>query len=874
MKRVGWLFIVICGLTQAQLQNGVPQVATPPIGDPRLESVGAATNLADFTVYYNGNPMNMRFPARVNGQVESDGDRHADMWILFNSATGQPVNQPAVIEAVPNGVASGISALVPRQFSANWAVHAVTVSPSYDPNNLSTRIDSGAKVASSTLVVNDYRTNIFLYAPVVASGSTNPAGSSAPMQVFFNAQTVTIVPFDVGDGPFNPQIMFKFVDPTGAVQGAPQLVAAAAPGATFFSPIWEIWSVNVPTGTNVSQFKSVAQVASSGFPIKSSGIRISGPVTAVNGASVPIEGVMTYLTDSGGLFNTQKFPFDVAATPFRPARSFFISTIMAGGTTPPPPPNTTNFPLVTPTAQGNVIPLLLTNPFQVKTSGPNSTGPFVRIDQQDLDNSFLNNNPPLLPSAIEANFTSLIKAGLLTSDWAPTGTHSYQDRLSLVGRALFELVWDPEEGADQKSVTNCLSCHSQPNAGGAARALFSQSTLHPASMWGGGAEELMVTQLKAAGVPGLTNPHGSLGSFPTIRGAISGASDDHFGIQTSEKVANLLGNPGGYDAVDDPDHDGVANEQSVGETTAETVFLMSLAVPNPASPAMMNTLGVTQQSVQNGETLFRNSVDNGGVYCNSCHRVFYAFPGGTTFQVKNPQTNSALSIQVPFHTADAQDVSDGLAQTVGQPGLRLFGDVKLHKLGALDKSSGTDTIKTAEVWDAGSVYPFLRDGSAGSNLLAAILAHEGTYPSSINVTLGPQTNSSGTSTQKVTVKNLSTKTITGTANAPIRVVLTGAMTTGIQATLGATAGPDGTFRQGAYWKITSSIFPGASATVTLSFSNPAAATLQYGLAIQDNPGFSEAVASIQAFKLLTIAQQTDITNFLRAQLINDQIAEH
>ena len=139
------------------------------------------------------------------------------------------------------------------------------------------------------------------------------------------------------------------------------------------------------------------------------------------------------------------------------------------------------------------------------------------------------------------------------------------------GRALFELVWDPEEGADQKSVTNCLSCHSQPNSGGAARVLFSQSTLHPASMWGGGAEELMVTQLKAAGVPGLTNPHGSLGSFPTIRGAISGASDDHFGIQTSEKVANLLGNPGGYDAVDDPDHDGVANEQSVGETTAETV---------------------------------------------------------------------------------------------------------------------------------------------------------------------------------------------------------------------------------------------------------------------------------------------------------------
>ena len=46
-------------------------------------------------------------------------------------------------------------------------------------------------------------------------------------------------------------------------------------------------------------------------------------------------------------------------------------------------------------------------------------------------------------------------------------------------------------------------------------------------------------------------------------------------------------------------------------------------------------------------------------------------------------------------------------------------------MGPLMNSSGTDNIKTAELWDVGSTFPYLRNGSKGSDLRGAILAHGG-----------------------------------------------------------------------------------------------------------------------------------------------------
>ncbi len=48
---------------------------------------------------------------------------------------------------------------------------------------------------------------------------------------------------------------------------------------------------------------------------------------------------------------------------------------------------------------------------------------------------------------------------------------SYQQRLGVVGRGLFELVWSAEQGLrSQKNTTSCFACHSQPASGGAGRA--------------------------------------------------------------------------------------------------------------------------------------------------------------------------------------------------------------------------------------------------------------------------------------------------------------------------------------------------------------------------------------------------------------------
>jgi hypothetical protein len=209
-------------------------------------------------------------------------------------------------------------------------------------------------------------------------------------------------------------------------------------------------------------------------------------------------------------------------------------------------------------------------------------------------------------------------------------------------------------------------------------------------------------------------------------------------------------------------------------------------------------------------------------------------------------------------------------------GLRLYGDIKLHKLGSKDKIAGTDVSKTTELWGVGSIFPYLRDGSAGSSLDAALNAHEGVYLSNVSVTRGPQINTTSNgkpvSNQRITITNLSSVPIAATAGAPIRVVLTGTMTAGITALNSGTA-PDGGLRQGAFWLIKQSIPANGNAQVVAQFSNPTVAPLQYDLAIQDDAGYSESVASVQAYNALGPSDQEDVDNFMRAQLVADRIAE-
>src|SRR6266566_3031815 len=167
--------VSLIGIAQAQV-DALPNL-TPHVGDPRLEPIPAVPlRLKNIAVLgsrqgvIDSNVLFMRFPPRVNGQNMSDGDKHADMYVLYNAATGQKINQPPVIEAVPFPLTT--NELVARKFTAVWELHALLVDPSYDPNNLETRIDSAFKVATSPYSIADVQTNIFLNCPIVPDGTT------------------------------------------------------------------------------------------------------------------------------------------------------------------------------------------------------------------------------------------------------------------------------------------------------------------------------------------------------------------------------------------------------------------------------------------------------------------------------------------------------------------------------------------------------------------------------------------------------------------------------------------------------------------------------------------------------------------------------
>ena len=105
-----------------------PEVVMPFPGDPRLEPLpGGPVNLSTFAAIANGLDIRIATPPRVNGQTQSDGDQHADLFVLFDAVTGDPILQPPVLEAVPIGAAPGVTDLTARLASSVWQVHAVTV---------------------------------------------------------------------------------------------------------------------------------------------------------------------------------------------------------------------------------------------------------------------------------------------------------------------------------------------------------------------------------------------------------------------------------------------------------------------------------------------------------------------------------------------------------------------------------------------------------------------------------------------------------------------------------------------------------------------------------------------------------------------------
>src|SRR5438876_2566196 len=192
----------------------LPDVGRPFAGDPRLEPIpDGPVHLVNFDVFADGKVVTMRFPPRVNGQSQSNGDGHADLYVLFDATTGLRIAQPPILEAVPkNAAGPGVEVddLTARLFSPIWEMHVVTVDSSYDPTDPATRLDSEAKLLSSPLMRANVQTNIFLNCPVVPVGSTIVPGSAPVEEALWECHRVNIVPYDIEFGPFNPQILLKF----------------------------------------------------------------------------------------------------------------------------------------------------------------------------------------------------------------------------------------------------------------------------------------------------------------------------------------------------------------------------------------------------------------------------------------------------------------------------------------------------------------------------------------------------------------------------------------------------------------------------------------------------------------------------------------
>ncbi len=934
MRLPTYLTWALCGTSLLAQANppALPQVA-PYAGDPRLEPIPSTPlHLGSVTAFGEGRELKLRFPPRVNGQQRSNGDGHADLYLFVDGYTGLPIpGQLPVIEAVPMGAAPDVTELVARNYSAIWEVGIVKVGPGYDPSDLDIRMDSFLKLLNNPFVEAIYETNIHVNCPVVPAGSTTDPGSPAVEIVWYNGTEISLVPYDIEDGISHPQALFKFENAAGQTlpsESNPHLVLSRIPGMPFYSSIWEVWTVVVPDGLPFDSLKSIGDIEAANLPVRSARVRLNCPVIAVESApnsgqfrQIPFEDFHALVRSNyaGGIgkFDPNTLLIDVPEgksvqftrnvqgepigrtlvdSPFHKQRGFRITAVDLGGAAlvePVPVGLATRFPPVAGIA-GNIAPIIQRHPFATtnpaqwqQVSGPDDTGERIRFTQQELDDAYLNNNPPLLPAAIEANIATFIQNGLMAPEWTP-GFKPYAERLALVGRALHEFTFQPEDGLRTIDTTSCVACHQTPAPGAGGRSLYSVvnragsrvdgpilDTVSSGSMWGAAAAEIIVNDRRMRGIRS-TDAHATTGDRDTIRHFTSKAQFAHFGVQSAENIAENTGLPVRNVLNMDQDQDGVIGEALTGEITAQAAFLLGLKVPNEfMMPELKALNNITDTSIANGRRLFRSSISRGGAGCAACHTPF--IPMSTvTFGLSNPESTNTLPIPVSHHFATALDVSEGYASLVGQRGARLYGDFRLHKMGRPMRSIGSaspDTLKTAELWDVGSTAPYLRDGSAGMDLRKAIERHSGVTRTDLRISMGAQTMRNATQRQQtITVTNTGTQTIAASATQPIRIVIVGTMLPATATAINAnTLAPDGSRRQGSSWNITQSLAPGQSATITAIYTS--ATNVMCNVIAQDWDGFSEAAASARAFSTLRATDQKAIMDFLKVQTVDGLVGE-
>lgn len=234
----------------------------------------------------------------------------------------------------------------------------------------------------------------------------------------------------------------------------------------------------------------------------------------------------------------------------------------------------------------------------------------------------------------------------------------------------------------------------------------------------------------------IVKPFHQKGAVVSLREFSNNAMNHHHGMQSTER----------FGAGVDADNDGIADELTVGDITAVTVFQAALPAPRPAQPQNGSVLA----TVRKGEDTF---VDIG---CGRCHRPHVMLENRQFIEPNpfNPQGNlRPEATSAPYSFDLVRTSNSPMVRPVGHGRVvvRAFTDLKRHDLNDAELSHfdneqipqgslvgfadpddftipaqprPTSEFLTRKLWDAGNSDPYGHRGDL-TTLTEAIWFHGG-----------------------------------------------------------------------------------------------------------------------------------------------------
>jgi len=236
------------------------------------------------------------------------------------------------------------------------------------------------------------------------------------------------------------------------------------------------------------------------------------------------------------------------------------------------------------------------------------------------------------------------------------------------------------------------------------------------------------------------------GANSTIRDFVRGAENNELGLQALEIVGS----------GEDADFDRIADELTVGDITALTIY--QAAQPRPVTKTELARLGLIAISSEE-----ETQIDDGGkvfktVQCTDCHvpellldsPIFsepstsaayrdQLFPSGDNPLRLGLSPATAVTFDltqdipdniIEFEDGDIVSLGNFVTNGSGRTIVNLYSDLKRHDLGpqvaeSVDEvGTGPSVFITQPLWGAGSTAPYMHDGRSPT-ITDAILQHGG-----------------------------------------------------------------------------------------------------------------------------------------------------